>query len=77
MKPVFKCLADSISLELFRLLLDQGYAHDRKRSWRHKRLDSLILLKMLVLQRLLASVMRKFNSRLMISALLRGLSDLA
>jgi transposase len=45
-KPVLKRLADSIPWESFRPLLDKGYAQERKR------IDPLILFKMLVLQQL-------------------------
>jgi hypothetical protein len=45
-KPVPKSLAESIPWESFRPLLDKGYEHERKR------IDSLILFKMLVLQQL-------------------------
>jgi IS5 family transposase len=51
-KPVLKRLADSIPWESFRPLLDKGYAHERKSNAGHKRIDPLILFKMLVLQQL-------------------------
>ena len=51
-KPVLKRLADSTPWESFRLLLDKGYEHERKSYAGRKRLDSLILFKMLVLQQL-------------------------
>ena len=51
-KPVLKRLADSIPWESFRPLLDKGYAQERKSSAGRKRIDPLILFKMLVLQQL-------------------------
>ena len=51
-KPVLKRLADSIPWESFRPLLDQGYAQERKSNAERKRIDPLILFKMLVLQQL-------------------------
>ena len=51
-KPVLKRLADSIPWEPFRPLLDKGYAHERKSNAGRKRIDPLILFKMLVLQQL-------------------------
>ena len=51
-KPVLKRLADSIPWESFRPLLDKGYAHERKSNAGRKRIDPLILFKMLVLQQL-------------------------
>jgi IS5 family transposase len=51
-KPVLKRLADSIPWKSFRPLLDMGYAHERKSNAGRKRIDPLILFKMLVLQQL-------------------------
>jgi IS5 family transposase len=51
-KPVLRSLAESIPWESFRPLLDQGYAHERKSNAGRKRIDPLILFKMLVLQQL-------------------------
>ena len=51
-KPVLKSLADSIPWESFRPLLDKGYEHERKSNAGRKRIDPLILFKMLVLQQL-------------------------
>ena len=51
-KPVLKRLADSIPWESFRPLLDKGYEHERKSNAGRKRIDPLILFKMLVLQQL-------------------------
>lgn len=51
-KPVLKRLADSIPWDSFRLLLDKGYAQDHKSNAGRKRIDPLILFKMLVLQQL-------------------------
>jgi IS5 family transposase len=50
--PVLKSLADSIPRESFRPLLDKGYVHERKSNAGRKRIDPLILFKMLVLQKL-------------------------
>ena len=49
-KSVLKRLADSIPGESFRPLLDKGYAQERKSNAGRKRIDTLILFKMLVLQ---------------------------
>ena len=51
-KPVLKRHAESIPLESFRLLLDRGYSQERKSNTGRKRIDHLILFKMLVLQQL-------------------------
>jgi len=51
-KLILKRLADSIPCESFRPLLDQGYAEERKNNAGRKRIDPLILFKMLVLQQL-------------------------
>ena len=51
-KPVLKSLANSIPWESFRPLLDEGYVHERKSNAGRKRIDPLILFKMLVLQQL-------------------------
>jgi len=51
-KPVLKRLADSIPWESFRPLLDQGYAQELKNNAGRKRINPLILFKMLVLQQL-------------------------
>ena len=51
-KPVFRRLADSIPWESFRPLLERGYTQERQSNARRKRIDPLILLKMLVLQQL-------------------------
>lgn len=50
-KPVLKRLSASIPWESFRPLLEQGYAHERSNAGR-KRIDPVILFKMLVLQQL-------------------------
>ena len=50
--PVLKRLADSIPWESFRPFLDQGYVQERKSNAERKRIDPLILFKMLVLQQL-------------------------
>ena len=49
-KPVLKRLSESIPWESFRPLLDQGYELERKSNAGRKRIDPLILFKMLVLQ---------------------------
>ena len=51
-KPVLKRLADSIPWESFHPLLEKGYAQERKSNAGRKRIDPLILFKMLVLQQL-------------------------
>jgi IS5 family transposase len=51
-KPVLKRLSESIPWELFRPLLDKGYTQERKSNAGRKRIDPLILFKMLVLQQL-------------------------
>ena len=51
-KPVLKRLSESIPWEFFRPQLDKGYTHERKSNAGRKRIDSLILFKMLVLQQL-------------------------
>jgi Transposase and inactivated derivatives, IS5 family len=51
-KPVLKRLSESIPWESFRPLLERGYAHERKSNAGRKRIDPLILFKMLVLQQL-------------------------
>jgi hypothetical protein len=45
-------LTDSIPWQSFRPLLDKGYEHERKSNAGRKRIDPLILFKMLVLQQL-------------------------
>jgi hypothetical protein len=49
---VLKSLADSIPWQSFRPLLDNGYVQERKSNAGCKRIDPLILFKMLVLQQL-------------------------
>jgi IS5 family transposase len=51
-KPILRRLSDSIPWEAFRPLLDQGYAQERKSNAGRKRIDPIILFKMLVLQQL-------------------------
>ncbi len=51
-KPVLKLLSDSIPWELFRPLLEKGYALERKSRAGRKRIDPMGLFKMLVLQQL-------------------------
>jgi IS5 family transposase len=51
-KPVLKRLADSITWESFRSLLGQGYAQESNGNAERKRINPLILFKMLVLQQL-------------------------
>ena len=51
-KPVLTCLSELIAWEAFRPLLDKGYSQERKSNAGRKRIDPLILFKMLVLQQL-------------------------
>jgi hypothetical protein len=51
-KPVLQRLAESILWESFRTLLDKGYTQERKSNAGRKRIDPLILFKILVLQQL-------------------------
>ena len=51
-KPALTRLAESIPWESFRPLLDKGYSQERKSNAGRKRIDPLILFKMLVLQQL-------------------------
>jgi hypothetical protein len=51
-KPVLQRLAESIPWQSFRPLLDKGYVQERKSNAGRKRIDPLILFKMLVLQQL-------------------------
>jgi len=48
-KPVLTRLTESIPWELFRPLLDKDYSQKRKSNAGRKRIDPLILFKMLVL----------------------------
>ena len=49
-KPVLKRLSESIPWESFRPLLDKGYTQERKTNAGCKRIDPMVLYKMLVLQ---------------------------
>jgi hypothetical protein len=49
-KPVLKRLSDSIPWDSFQPLLERGYTQERKSNAGRKRIDPLILFKMLVLQ---------------------------
>jgi len=51
-KPVLRRLTNSIPWESFRLLLEKGYKQERKSNAGRKRIDPLILFKMLILQQL-------------------------
>lgn len=51
-KPVLQQLAESIPWESFRSPLEKGYTQERKSNAGRKRIDPLILFKMLVLQQL-------------------------
>jgi transposase, IS5 family len=51
-KPVLQRLSESIPRESFCLLLDKGYAQERKNSASRRGIDPLILFKMLVLLQL-------------------------
>ena len=50
-KPVPTCLSELIPCKAFRLLLEKGYDQDCKSNASRKRIDPLILFKMLVLQK--------------------------
>ena len=51
-KPVLKRLSDSIPWDSFQPLLERGYTQERKSNAGRKRIDPLILFKMLILQQL-------------------------
>ena len=51
-KPVLRRLSEAIPWETFRPLLEQGYTQERKSNAGRKRIDPLILFKMLILQQL-------------------------
>lgn len=51
-KPVLKRLSDSIRWDSFQPLLERGYTQERKSNAGRKRIDPLILFKMLILQQL-------------------------
>ena len=51
-KPTLATLSEAIPWEAFRPLLDQGYSDERKSNAGRKRIDPIILFKMLVLQQL-------------------------
>jgi len=51
-KPVLTYLSESIPWEAFRPLLEKSYSQERKGNAGRKRIDPLILFKMLVLQQL-------------------------
>jgi IS5 family transposase len=51
-KPVLMRLSEAIPWESFRPLLEKGYAQNRKSNAGRKRIDPLILFKMLILQQL-------------------------
>ncbi len=51
-KPVLACLSESIPWEAFRPLLEKGYSQEGNSNVGRKRIDPLILFKMLVLQQL-------------------------
>ena len=72
-KPVLQRLSESIPWESFRLLLDKGYAKERKSSAARRRIVPLILFKVLVHRQLFNLVMLKLSSRSMIAALLKSL----
>ncbi len=50
--PVLRWLSEAIPWETFRPLLEEGYTHERKSNAGRKRIDPLILFKMLILQQL-------------------------
>ena len=84
-KPVLHRLSESIPWESFRPLLDKGYVQERRSNAGRKRIDPLILFKMLVLQQLFnLSVgeafrlrLKSLNSKSMTDAPSRSLSALA
>ena len=51
-KQVLKRLSESIPRKSFRPLLEHGYAYNRKSNSGRKRIDLMILFKMLILQQL-------------------------
>ena len=51
-KPVLTCLSESISWEAFCPLLEKGLSQERKSNAGRKRIDPLVLFKMLILQQL-------------------------
>ena len=51
-KPVLRLLSEAMPWETFRPLLEQGYTQERKSNAGRKRIDPLILFKMLILQQL-------------------------
>ena len=51
-KPTLATLSETIPWEAFRPLLEQGYSDERKSNAGRKRIDPIILFKMLVLQQL-------------------------
>jgi IS5 family transposase len=51
-KPVLRRLSEAIPWETFRPLLEEGYTQERKSNAGRKRIDPLILFKMLILQQL-------------------------
>lgn len=51
-KPVLELLSDQIPWDTFLPLLDRGYSQERKSNAGRKRIDPLILFRMLVLQQL-------------------------
>jgi transposase, IS5 family len=51
-KPTLAILSEAIPWETFRPLLEQGYNHERKSNAGRKRIDPLLLFKILVLQQL-------------------------
>ena len=52
-RPVLTCLSELIPWEAFHPLLEKGYSQERKRNAGCKRIDPLILFKMLVIQQLI------------------------
>jgi IS5 family transposase len=49
-KPVLKRLSESIPWVLFRPLLERGYTHKRKSNAGRKKINPMILLRILILQ---------------------------
>ena len=72
-KPVLTCLSESIPWEAFRPLLDKGYSQERKSNAGCKRIDPIIIFKMLVLQQLFNLSDEELSFKLMTGVRLRNL----
>ena len=71
--PVLTCLSESIPWEAFRPLLQKGYIQERNSHASRKRIDRLILFKMLVLQQLFNLSDEEVGFKLMIGIRLKNL----